>query len=335
MRLFAPAARLFCLSAGLLAGAQAAHAQPVDITQQVKDQLDFGGITLGPGDYAVDDSVGTFDSIHISGTPFTRFEGRRVPVFNGVFTQNKAVALAAGVIRYFPEDEARAGYPAGWYLIKDRPFQHHDPVLVGGVDLQDDYTVKVGTLMREYGLDTTKWTPAGGAVSPDESYAVDGVIFGASVAPEELRIKGSYTGTRDFQLTRQKDGRWTSSDTLISAVPSSDGRSLVVSRRLRRSAFDGSGYPLISVHHGPDAPPFTASVHTLSDETYRISFRNRWGFKVDLAKTDLPLSLNVHDPALPPRPYDFSAPPAPGTNIWFIYAFTLREAMAGPADESQ
>ena len=133
-------------------------------------------------------------SAYPSGIDGVRFEGSsritwtdvELPVFNGVFTGGKEVALISGVLRYYGSGPRGAG----WYMLVDQG-EDHDPILAGPVTASGNAAVILSINISDFGLDSNLWTPSGFVVGPDEKLALQGVTVGASVGADSITLQGS------------------------------------------------------------------------------------------------------------------------------------------------
>lgn len=306
---------------------------------------------LGAGPYDFSARPAGLDDVHVIGTPFTKFNNLSLPLFSGVFTGNKQVAVVAAVLRYYVAGEVSAGSAAGWYLLQAKSGAHHDPVLLGPITASGAGSVNLDVDFEEFGIDPALWTPSGFVCGPDETFAAEGVIFGASVGTTSVTIGGEFVGDRTCIVTWTTDGAGggtlsgtnapyiftANADGIVSGwVGSGANRYLRLYRdpTSQRKAYNvNSKTPMIGCRRStstivPVQGSFRASATTtVGSNTYEYFdvFVDRLsdGSQITDA-TNLTFSLTISDPLARAVPFTFNAEPASGSNIWMVGVFTKK-----------
>lgn len=156
---------------------------------------------LGGGSYRLDTAITGIDTVDFWGANRITFPGTfKLPVTKGVFSANRYLAYGYGVLRKY------TGTGAGWYFLFDKGELHDNMLLKSaGVPVSSTPLVISGTGNSElnlptdwtqFGIDSSLWTPTGAQFQPDEVYARQGLVIGASVAVTGMALTASYPVNR-------------------------------------------------------------------------------------------------------------------------------------------
>jgi len=266
------------------------------------------------------------DDVLMTGEPFTTFSGTKLPLHNPIFTGNKQVALVAAVLRYYTTAD---GVPSdGWYLLQAKSGANHDPVLLGPITASGAGSLALDVDFDEFGIDPTIWTPSGFVCGPDETLALDGWSFGASVSTTSVTINGASASPRTAYI--YYDGSdWQSSNAsyTFNWLGGSIGQLEVTrdSSEMRSTITSGSTLPFLQTRIQAGDTPRSVHIERWSAESFRLTFRNISDGSAVTAE-DTSMKVAIMDPVLTGQTFNFSENPGAGSNIWMIGVFTRKEA---------
>lgn len=142
------------------------------------------------GEYNIAEYPSGIDDVHLTGSPRIVWTDKKMPIASRVFAGGQDIAIVSGVLRYY-----RAGFSPevtedGWYMLQDAG-QNHYSVLMGPVRASGSISTVVDLQIEDFGLNRSEWTPSGFVCGADETYAAQGITFGASVRTDFLTINAT------------------------------------------------------------------------------------------------------------------------------------------------
>lgn len=258
------------------------------------------------------------DDVHLRGSGRTTFSGTNLPVFSGVYTGNKEVALVAGVIRYYPAGASGAG----WYFLSDQG-DNHDPILLSPITSSGTSSVVLDVNIDAFGLDETLWTPSGVVVGCDDALASEGVTFGASVGTSSMTITGKYATTHG-SLINYNGSSW-SADGFYTNFDFTNNR-LRVTRdsTLEKQSFSDGKAPIITPYITNTGTFTMPAIGRNTSTDFDVTFWDSSGNILTTPSTDM--AFYVHDPVRRNASFNFNTQPISGSNIWIVGMFSRKPA---------
>jgi hypothetical protein len=247
---------------------------------------------------------------------------------DSIFTWNREVAIVSGVIR-------RA--LSGWSFVTP----DHDALGFSGTITATSNQLTLDMDFDGMGMNPSQWTPSGLVCGADETYAMEGHTFGASVSSTSIVIRGSNNIASGQQIAFNGTA-WVGASG-YTATWNSSLQCLQLARNLTdnsnwKQGIQAGGVVGVSLETNVTSLTqlyYHAVLVSNSNTQIRIAFFHN-GQRV--ATPDTNMKVFVTDHARRPQTFDFTSSVTtlqPNSNIWIVGTFVKINPSAMPTNEDQ
>lgn len=152
------------------------------------------------GEYNITEYPTGIDDVHLTGSPRIVWTDKKMPTASKVFAGGQDIAIVSGVLRYYRAGFSEGVTADGWYMLQDAG-QNHYASLIGPVRASGGISAIVDLQIEDFGLNRSEWTPSGFVCGADETYAAQGITFGASVRTDFFTINATGNLPRSGYVT--------------------------------------------------------------------------------------------------------------------------------------
>ena len=247
---------------------------------------------------------------------------------DSIYTWNREVAIVSGVVR-------RAS--TGWQFVTP----DHDPLGFSGTITATSSQLTLDMNFDGMGLNPAQWTPSGVVCGADETYAMEGHTFGASVSSTSIIIRGSNNILSGQQIAFNGTS-WVGASGYTASWNSS-----LQCLQLDRNLTDNSNWKQGIQAGGVLGVSIQTNITTLSQLFYqavgvsnsnnqmRIAFYNN-GVRVTTPDTNM--KVFITDFGKRPQTFDFTSNVTTlqgNSNIWIVGTFVKLNTTSAMATENE